>query len=147
VNPHSNHTSGVHPPFPSSMAPANLFALLSWCCALYAVLVRYSTTFRSSALWTSLATSMATLLDLLRQPSTRAKSSIQKGAVVRTRRALRSVNIRVVILGLNINPLAVSCSSARPHQYTFGPVKNTLVSFRCYSSARNSSGRCCSPQP
>ncbi|KAH9976102.1 ARM repeat-containing protein [Lactifluus volemus] len=80
---------------PNSNAPADLFSLLSWCCTLYAVLVCHSTTFSASASWTSLVTSMATLLDLLLQPSIHARTSLRKGAVVRARRALRSSPVRL----------------------------------------------------
>ena len=55
---------------------------------------------------------MAILLDLLLQPSTHAKPSVQKGAVVRTRRALRSVNMKIVYLGLSIHYSLVPCQSS-----------------------------------
>ncbi|KAH9007605.1 ARM repeat-containing protein [Lactarius deliciosus] len=75
---------------PNSHAPTEAFSLLCWCCGLYAVVVRHSPDFPSSVSWISLVTFMAPLLDILLQSSTRAKSSVQKSAIVRTRRALRS---------------------------------------------------------
>ncbi|KAI9508386.1 ARM repeat-containing protein [Russula earlei] len=75
---------------PGAHAPTSLFALLCWCCSLYAIVVHYSSISASSPSWKSLATSMAILLDLLLQASTRAKSSVRKSAAARTRRALRS---------------------------------------------------------
>ncbi|KAH9175038.1 ARM repeat-containing protein [Lactarius sanguifluus] len=75
---------------PNSHAPTEAFSLLCWCCGLYAVVVRHSPDFPSSVSWVSLVTFMAPLLDILLQSSTRAKSSVQKSAIVRTRRALRS---------------------------------------------------------
>jgi hypothetical protein len=84
--------------FLSSHAPADLFSLLSWCCGLYVVVIRYSPGSASRPLWTSLAASMAILLDLLLQPLTHAKPSLRKGAIVRARRALRSVNKKFVFL-------------------------------------------------
>ena len=82
--------------FLSSHAPADLFSLLSWCCGLYVIVIRYSPGSASPPLWTSLAASMAILLDLLLQPSTHTKPSVRKGAVIRARRALRSVNKKIV---------------------------------------------------
>ncbi|KAN0130768.1 ARM repeat-containing protein [Lactarius tabidus] len=75
---------------PNSHAPSEAFSLLCWCCGLYTVMVHHSTDFQSSVSWTSLVTFMASLLDVLLQSSTRAKRSLRKSAVIRTRRALRS---------------------------------------------------------
>jgi hypothetical protein len=83
----------------SSHAPTDFFSLLCWCCGLYTVVIHYPSISSSSPPWTSLTAIMTTLLDLLLQPSTRAKPSVRKSAVVRTRRALRSVNMTFVFLG------------------------------------------------
>jgi hypothetical protein len=54
---------------------------------------------------------MAILLDLLLQPLTRAKPSVRRSAVIRTRRALRSVNMTFCISCLVTDPLVVPYSS------------------------------------
>ncbi|KAA1470496.1 ARM repeat-containing protein [Dentipellis sp. KUC8613] len=96
----------------NSYAPADLFVLLSWCCGLYIACVKSNPLFSSSVSWNKLVGSIAVLLDLLLNPSTRAKPAIQKSALVRTRRALRSAPplIRVVMKTL----LALSKSLPSP---------------------------------
>ncbi|THH11230.1 hypothetical protein EW146_g8121, partial [Bondarzewia mesenterica] len=74
---------------PSSRAPSDMFILLSWCCALYTVCIKSDSHFVSSHAWNTLVGSLASLIDLLLNPSTRAKVSMQKSALIRTRRALR----------------------------------------------------------
>src|SRR6266852_1291477 len=96
----------------SSHAPADLFSLLSWCCGLYVIVIRYSSGSASRPLWTSLASSMAILLDLLLPPLPHATPSVRKGAVLCARRALRSVNKKIVFLGLCIHHPLVPCSSS-----------------------------------
>jgi len=76
--------------FSSSYAPSDLFVLLSWSCGLYTVSVKHNPQFTSSSSWKVLIGSMATLLDMVAE-STKAKPALKKGALVRTRRALRSV--------------------------------------------------------
>lgn len=76
--------------FSSSYAPSDLFVLLSWSCGLYTVCVKHNPQFTSSNSWKVLIGSMATLLDMVTE-STKAKPALKKGALVRTRRALRSV--------------------------------------------------------
>ena len=66
---------------------------------------------------------MATLLDLLSNKSTRAKLSMQKGALVRTRRALRSAPERLSAL------ISTLLSQARSSQtpLTFVPLIGLAV--------------------
>ncbi|PFH47401.1 hypothetical protein AMATHDRAFT_152123 [Amanita thiersii Skay4041] len=73
----------------SSYAPADLFVLLSWSCGIYAICTQLDPEFPSSTPWRSLVLSMASLLDVIL--GSEAKSSLKKGALDRTRRALRSV--------------------------------------------------------
>ncbi|KAG1734519.1 armadillo-type protein [Suillus lakei] len=75
---------------PSTYAPADIFVLLSWVCGLYATCLRSSPGFTSSPLWKVLVGIFATLLDMQINCSTRTKPTMQKSALVRTRRALRS---------------------------------------------------------
>lgn len=77
--------------FPSSHAAAGMFVLLSWCCGLYGACLDSDTLFPSSRSWPALLGLMATLVDMLLDPSTRTKPSVRKSALVRTRRALRHV--------------------------------------------------------
>ena len=74
----------------SSYAPSDLFVLLSWSCSLYTVCLQHNAQFTKSDSWKVLIGSMATLLDMIAE-STKAKPALKKGALVRTRRALRLV--------------------------------------------------------
>lgn len=76
--------------FSSSYAAADLFVLLNWSCGLYTTCLAASPDFVSSDGWRALTGIFATLLDLQLAPSTRSKPTMQKSALVRTRRALRS---------------------------------------------------------
>lgn len=73
-----------------------MFILLSWCSGIYTICLEHNEHFTSSPAWSPLVGSMATLLDLILDKTNRAKASIQKSALVRTRRALRSVSARLV---------------------------------------------------
>ncbi|KAG1762385.1 armadillo-type protein [Suillus occidentalis] len=75
---------------PSTYAPADIFVLLSWACGLYATCLRSSPGFTSSPPWKLLVDIFATLLDMQLNRSTHTKATMQKSALVRTRRALRS---------------------------------------------------------
>ncbi|EKM53603.1 uncharacterized protein PHACADRAFT_125439 [Phanerochaete carnosa HHB-10118-sp] len=75
---------------PSAYPPADMLVLLSWCAGIYSVCVEHNPHFTSSVPWSPLVGSMATLLDLILDKANRAKPSVQKGALVRARRALRS---------------------------------------------------------
>ncbi|KDR69874.1 hypothetical protein GALMADRAFT_913484 [Galerina marginata CBS 339.88] len=77
-----------------SYAPSDLFVLLSWSCGLYTTCVKYNPQFTTSNSWRALVGSMAVLLDMLTE-SSMAKPSLKKGALVRTRRALRSAGGKV----------------------------------------------------
>lgn len=50
----------------------------------------------SSQAWTSLLAAMAILQDSLLDHDSRAKESIRRGAIIRLRRALRSVSCRIL---------------------------------------------------
>ncbi|KAK2463021.1 hypothetical protein APHAL10511_004676 [Amanita phalloides] len=73
----------------SSYAVADIFVLLSWSCGIYTICVESDNNFITSNPWRSLTVSMAALLDVI-FGSGQAKCSLQKGALVRVRRALRS---------------------------------------------------------
>ena len=77
---------------PSAHAAADMFVLLSWCCGLYVTCLECSPDFPSNRAWPVLLGIMASLVDMVLDPSTRAKKSLQKSALVRTRRALRHVS-------------------------------------------------------
>ena len=69
-----------------------MFVLLSWCCGLYITCLECSPDFPSNRAWPILLGLTASLVDMLLDPSTHAKKSLQKSALVRTRRALRHVS-------------------------------------------------------
>ncbi|KAI0800349.1 ARM repeat-containing protein [Fomes fomentarius] len=73
----------------SAHAAADMFVLLSWCCGLYVACLQCNPDFVKSRSWSALLGITTTLLELLLDPASRAKKSIQKSALVRTRRALR----------------------------------------------------------
>ncbi|TBU31959.1 ARM repeat-containing protein [Dichomitus squalens] len=73
----------------SSTAAADMFVLHSWCCGLYVTCLGCNPDFTSDRTWPVLLGVMASLLDMLLDPSTRSKNSLQKSALVRTRRAFR----------------------------------------------------------
>ncbi|KAF8627766.1 hypothetical protein AX17_006131 [Amanita inopinata Kibby_2008] len=73
----------------SSYAAADMFVLLSWSCGIYTICAQSDPNFASSNPWRSLVSSMAALIDAI-LGSEKAKPSLQKGALIRLRRALRS---------------------------------------------------------
>ncbi|KAI0764358.1 ARM repeat-containing protein [Trametes elegans] len=73
----------------SSHAAADMFVLLSWCCGLYGVCLDCNPDFTKSRTWQALVGIMASLVESLLDPATRAKKSLQKSSLVRMRRALR----------------------------------------------------------
>ncbi|KAI0710312.1 ARM repeat-containing protein [Cerioporus squamosus] len=73
----------------SSYAAADMFVLLSWCCGLYVACLECNPDFSKSRSWTTLLGVMASLVDMLLDPTTHSKKSLQKSTLVRTRRALR----------------------------------------------------------
>ncbi|KAF7968614.1 hypothetical protein HWV62_30003 [Athelia sp. TMB] len=79
-------------------AAADVFVLLSWSCGIYTTVLRISPTFTSSTLWRVLLVTMGTLFDVIRGSSTQAKPTLQKGALTRTRRALRSAPEQIPVL-------------------------------------------------
>ena len=82
----------------SSYAAADIFVLLSWTCGLYTVCLQENPNFTSTQFWRVLVGILATLLDSLLGKTNRVKSSMQKSALVRTRRALRSAPNKLPIL-------------------------------------------------
>ncbi|TFY63660.1 hypothetical protein EVJ58_g3122 [Rhodofomes roseus] len=74
----------------SSHAASDMFALLGWCCGIYTVCLSCDDNFPSKSAWEPLIGVIATLIDMILDKSTRSKAPIQKGALTRVRRALRS---------------------------------------------------------
>lgn len=87
-------------PMSSAHAAADMFVLLSWCCGLYVACLQCNPDFIKSRSWSALLGITATLLELLLDPASRAKKSIQKSALVRTRRALRYVRTDLIFFYL-----------------------------------------------
>ena len=86
---------------------ADMFVLLSWCCGLCAACLDSNPDFPQSRAWQVLLGCMASLVDMLLDPATRAKKSLQKSALVRTRRALRHVRTEGTLqLPLRYSPVA-----------------------------------------
>lgn len=75
----------------SSSAPANQFVLLNWACVLYETLLKTDVKPPAAKPFTTLVGVIASMLDCLLDKSMRVKDTIRKGAVVRTRRAIRMV--------------------------------------------------------
>ncbi|KAF8553713.1 ARM repeat-containing protein [Imleria badia] len=86
----ANEVARISKPTPSSYAAADLFVLSNWSCGLYTTCISASPDFVASDAWRVLTGILATLLDIQLNPSTRSKPTMQKSALVRTRRALRS---------------------------------------------------------
>ncbi|KAI0035599.1 ARM repeat-containing protein [Vararia minispora EC-137] len=87
---------------PGSHAPANILVLLSWCSGLYTVVIRCNSAFVGSHPYKQLSTAMAVLLDLILNPASHAKPSLQRSALTRVRRALRSApeHLKMLIVTL-----------------------------------------------
>ncbi|KAF9561868.1 ARM repeat-containing protein [Agrocybe pediades] len=77
-----------------SYAASDLFVLLNWSCGLYTICVKHNPHFSTSNAWRALIGSLALLLDMISE-SSKAKPSLKKGALVRTRRALRSAGSKI----------------------------------------------------
>ena len=76
--------------FHSSYAPSTFFVLLSWSCRIFTTYLTVNPHFPSTNGWNVLLGSMATLIEML-TAADGAKRSMVNGALVRVRRALRSV--------------------------------------------------------
>ncbi|KXN82440.1 Translational activator gcn1 [Leucoagaricus sp. SymC.cos] len=72
-----------------SYAPADLFVLLSWTCGIYTICVKENENFSSSPSFKALIGSAALLFDMVLE-SSKSKATLKRGALTRTRRALRS---------------------------------------------------------
>ncbi|KAF8161530.1 armadillo-type protein [Crassisporium funariophilum] len=96
-----------------SYAPSDLFVLLSWSCGLYTICAKHNPQFTSSNSWKLLIGSMAILLDMVTE-STKAKPSLKKGALVRTRRALRSVSNHLQLISTILVITKTSQTPLRP---------------------------------
>lgn len=77
----------------SAFSSTDMFVLLSWICGLYTACLKCSPDFSATRPWNTLVGIMASFLDLLLDERIQSKKSIQKSALVRTRRALRSVRL------------------------------------------------------
>ena len=86
-----NDESGVGSFLSSAFASTDLFILLSWSCGLYTACLKCNPDFITTGSWNALVGVMTSLVDLLLDESIYTKKSIQKSALVRSRRALRSV--------------------------------------------------------
>ncbi|KAH7908270.1 armadillo-type protein [Hygrophoropsis aurantiaca] len=95
---------------PSSYASADIFVLLSWSCGLYTQCLQISPDFSSSDSWPVLVEILAILLDLQLNQSSRTKPTMQKSALVRTRRALRSAPNNLPVL---MNTLIAQAKSSQ----------------------------------
>ncbi|KAI8978208.1 ARM repeat-containing protein [Trametes punicea] len=95
----------------SSHAAADMFVLLSWSCGLYVACLDSNPDFPKSRSWQALLGVMASLIDMLLDPATRAKKSLQKSALVRTRRALRHKPEMLAVVMRTLLVLAKSLSS------------------------------------
>ncbi len=80
----------------SAHAASDMLVLLSWATGIYTACVQSNPNFTSAPAWGPLLGSMAVLLDFLLDEDVKAKSSLQKSALVRTRRALRIVRTTLV---------------------------------------------------
>jgi hypothetical protein len=69
-----------------------LFVLLNWAYGIYTICVKQNENFPTSPAFKALVGSMALLLDMVLE-SSKSKDTLKRGALVRTRRALRSVSI------------------------------------------------------
>ncbi|KAI0757516.1 ARM repeat-containing protein [Daedaleopsis nitida] len=95
----------------SSHAAADMFVLLSWCCGLYVACLDCSPDFTISRSWTVLIGVMASLMNMLLDPSTHAKKSLHKSALVRSRRALRHSPETLPVVMKTLLRLATTLSS------------------------------------
>lgn len=77
---------------PRAHASTDVFVLLSWCCGIYTVCLQCNPEFPSERSWSPLVSTIAALLNLLLDKATKTKPTVQKSALVRTRRALRTVS-------------------------------------------------------
>lgn len=68
-----------------------MFVLLNWAYEIYTICVKQNENFPTSLAFKALVGSMALLLDMVLE-SSKSKDTLKKGAVVRARRALRSVS-------------------------------------------------------
>jgi hypothetical protein len=75
-----------------SYASSDLFVLLSWSCGVFTAVIKNNSAFgtdANAAPWRTLIGTIATLFDML--SASVKKASILQGALVRVRRAFRSV--------------------------------------------------------
>lgn len=94
----------------SAHAASDMLVLLSWATGIYTACVQSNPDFTSAPAWAPLLGSMAVLLDFLLDEDVKAKSSLQKSALVRTRRALRIVRAASVKECAEINVCSSLCS-------------------------------------
>ncbi|KAJ3552008.1 hypothetical protein NM688_g4384 [Phlebia brevispora] len=107
---------------PSAHAATDMLVLLSWACGIYTTSVQSNPDFTSSPAWSPLVGSMAILLDFLLDADVKAKPSVVKSALVRTRRALRTK--------LALLPLVVKTAISRVKSHT-NPLSVTPLIGMC----------------
>jgi hypothetical protein len=88
--------------FSSSCAPADVYVLLCWTCTLYQACFDIDPEFHASRPYAVLVDVLAKLSDFMLNDSVRAKASLRESALVRTRRALRSVCVSRVTQSVDI---------------------------------------------
>lgn len=94
-----------------SFAPTDILVLLTWCCGCYNACLNSGADFTETRLWPALVCTMAALLDSVLHRSARTKPSLQRSALVRTRRTLRSVPTKLPILIDTLTSQAKSSST------------------------------------
>ncbi|KAF5354845.1 hypothetical protein D9756_005584 [Leucocoprinus leucothites] len=99
-----------------SYAPADLFVLLSWGCGIYAICVKQNEQFSSTPPFKALVGSIALLLDMVLE-SSKAKGTLKRGALTRTRRALRSSGSTISAVISNLVALVKSNASQNPIRF------------------------------
>jgi hypothetical protein len=82
----------------SSQSSADIFVLLSWSTSMYSVCLTENDMFAASRSYKILVGVIAVLLNRLLDESLRIKASMRRAALVRTRRALRSVSLLIAYL-------------------------------------------------
>jgi len=76
----------------SAYAPADVLVLLTWSCNVYTVCSKHNPQLSSSNIWKPIIGVQALLIDMLLE-SNQPKPALRKAALIRLRRALRSVGL------------------------------------------------------
>ncbi|KAL4068779.1 armadillo-type protein, partial [Scleroderma yunnanense] len=110
----------------SSYAPADIFVLLSWTCGLYTACSKS----QPSDSWRKLISIMAALLDFQLHPSTHTKPAMQKGALIRTRRALRSAPEHLPVFMATLVAQAKSSQTPLVHILLLGTAVDVILRLK-----------------